>query len=265
MFTVLNPKFDKMNKIYTFIILIISFAFTSCQFSEDIYINEDGSGKMEFSFDGSQIMQMAGEEMNKTKEEAIDSTFSFKELFEEKRDSISKLPKEEQDRLKRLENFQMHMVMNPATSEMKFGMFSDFKKVSEIQDMFKAMSGYGGMQKNNSSFQPAGATVTNDPFSSFGKNGTELEYTYNGKVFKRIAKIVDKETFKKATDSLGDMAMMFGASMYKLNYHFPRPIKTVSNDKALFSSDRKSFTLEYSFTEYISNPEALNLEIVLED
>ncbi|MDO5979757.1 hypothetical protein [Flavivirga spongiicola] len=252
-----------MNKFYTLIVFIISISFTSCQFSENIYINEDGSGRMEFSFDGTQLMQMAGEEMSKGKEEAIDSTFSFKELFDAKRDSISKLTEEEQLELKNLEPFSMHMVMNPETSEMKFDMFTDFKEVGELQDMFKAMNSFGNMEKGKSGAQ---ANDPTNPFSSLGKDGsTALEYNYNGKTFKRVAKIIDKEAYKKVTDSLGEMAVMFGSSKYKLNYHFPKAIKSVSNETAMFSADRKSFTVEFGFMEYLSNPEALNVEVVLED
>ncbi|AUP78630.1 hypothetical protein [Flavivirga eckloniae] len=249
-----------MNRFYPLIVFIISIVFTSCQFSENIYINDDGSGRMEFSFDGTQLMQMAGKEMNNSQEKAVDSTFSFKELLEEKRDSISQLSEEEQLKLKSLEPFSMHMVMNPKTSEMKFDMFTEFKEVSELQDMFKAMNDFSSMQKG------AKSSAKSNPFSSIGGDGhTMLDYEYNGKVFKRVAKILDKEAYKKATDSLGEMAAMFGSSMYKLNYHFPKPIKSVSNEKAMFSADRKSFTVEFGFMEYITNPEALNIEVVLEN
>jgi hypothetical protein len=73
-----------MTKFYTFV-CALAFAFlTSCQFSENIYINEDGTGKMEFSFDGTELMKMAGDGMGEANEKAMDSTFSFKELFEGK-------------------------------------------------------------------------------------------------------------------------------------------------------------------------------------
>ncbi len=253
-----------MNRFYTLIVFVISISLTSCQFSENIYINDDGSGKMEFSFDGSQLMQMGGDKISETQEEAIDSTFSFKELFDAKRDSISQLSEEDQLKLKNLEPFSMHMVMNPKTSEMKFDMFTDFKEVNELQDMFKAMNSFGDLEKGKKSAQTPNSPA--NPFSALGQQGaTELDYNYDGKTFKRVAKIIDKEAYKKVTDSLGEMAVMFGSSLYKLNYHFPKPIKSVSNEKAMFSSDRKSFTVEFGFMEYISNPEALNLEVVLED
>ncbi|MFD0989042.1 hypothetical protein ACFQ1R_02955 [Mariniflexile jejuense] len=249
-----------MNKLFAIVVLVMSIVLTSCQFSENIYINEDGSGKMEFTFDGTQLMQMAGDKMSKTQEKAIDSTFSFKELFSAMGDSIAQLSEEEQQKIKSLEPFSMHMVMNPETSQMKFDMFTNFKSVNELQDMFKAMKSFGDLQGKEK------AKDLNNPFSSFGANeSTDLDYKYDGKTFKRTAKIVDKEAYKQVTDSLGQMAIMFGSSTYKLNYHFPKRIKSVSNEKALFSADRKSVTIEYGFMDYLSNPEALNLEVVLED
>lgn len=249
-----------MNRFYAFVVLAISVVLNSCQFSENIYINDDGSGKMEFSFDGTQLMQMAGDKLSDEQEKAIDSTFSFKELFHTMRDSIADLPAEEQQKLKSLEPFSMHMLMDPKTSQMKFDMFTDFKEVSELQDMFKAMKSFGDLKGKEK------ANTANSPFSSFGGDeSTELDYEYNGKIFKRTAKITDKEAYKQVTDSLGQMAMMFGSSTYKLNYHFPKRIKSVSNETAMFSEDRKTVTVEYGFMDYVSNPEALNLEVILED
>jgi len=251
-----------MKKLTFLYLSFFALLLASCQFSEDIYINEDGSGKMSFSFDGSQLMQMAGDKISETEEEAIDSTFSFKEIFDAKRDSISKLSAEEQAKLKSLEPFNMHMVMNPETSEMKFDMYREFKKAGELRDMFKAMNNFSNMAGKGA----AQANDPNNPFSSLGENGsTELNYAYDGKVFTRKAKILDKEAYKQMTDSIGEMSMMFGSSMYKLNYHFPKPIKSVSNEKAMFSEDRKTVTVEFGFMEYVTNPEALNLEVTLED
>ncbi len=251
-----------MKRISILLSCLFVFILTSCQFSEDIYINEDGSGKMSLSFDGSQLMEMAGEEMSKSQEKPIDSIISFKEFLDTKSDSISKLPIEDQEKLKSLEPFKMHMVMNPETSEMKFDMFREFEKTEDLEDMFKAMNNISNMQGKG----PAKANDSNNPFSSLGKNGsTELSYAYNGKVFKRTATVIDKEMLKQMNDSLSDMRMMFASSKYKLNYHFPKPIKSVSNEEAMFSEDRKSVTVEFGFMDYITDPESLNLEVILED
>lgn len=251
-----------MNRITLSILALLMLLFTSCQFSENIYINEDGSGKMEFSMDASQLMKMGGDKMKEEAKERIDSTIVFKEFFEEKKDSIAKLSKAEQEKLKTLENFKMHMVMDAETSQMQFDLISDFKNASELQDMFKAMN-------SASNLQGKGGTDSKDssnPFSSIGEDGaTTVSYSYNNGVFKRTAKIIDAEKHQIAIDSMESMAMMFESSKYKLNYHFPRPIKSVSNENAMFSDDRKSFTLEVGFMETLKTPEVLDIEVVLED
>lgn len=245
-----------MTKFYTFF-CGLAFAFlTSCQFSENIYISENGSGKMEFSFDGTELMKMAGDGMGETNEKAMDSTFSFKELFEGKQDSIAKLPAEERAILEELKNFTMRMVMNPETSEMKMDMITEFKSVDELQDMFSKMNKLQALNKDQ---QP-------NPTSSMNQAGfTNLNYEYNGKIFKRNVTITDKGLHQKMIDSLGEMTEMYATSTYKLNYHFPKPVKSVSNETAQFSDDRKIVSITYSFLDYLLYPEALNLEVVLEN
>ncbi|UOB18544.1 hypothetical protein [Abyssalbus ytuae] len=247
-----------MKKIYLLVLCLVV-TLTSCQFSENIYINDDGTGKMSFVFDGSELMKMGGDAMAKEgKEEVIDSTIVFKDFFKEKKDSIAKLPKEEQEALKSLEKFTMHMLMNPQEQQMKFDLFTEFNNVNELQDMMAAMNKANSLKKENQS--------ADNPFSSFGNGGgTKMEYTFKKGVFKRKAIIVDKELHQQAMDSLGEAEMMLSSSSYVLNYHFPKPVKSVSNENAMFSADRKSFKIEVSFMDYLKDPEMLNLEVKLED
>jgi len=252
-----------MKKYSLFFVILIALISTSCQFSENIYINENGSGKMEFSFDGSELMLMAGDKMSAgSDEKEIDSTIVFKDLFDEKRDSISKLSTEEQEKLKALENFSMHMLMSAENKQMKFELVTDFKDASELKDMFTALNSASNLQgKGNAKLNDP-----NNPFSSMANNGnTDMKYSYKKGVFKRTVKVLDKALQQQITDSIGPMKAMFATSKYKLNYHFPRKIKSVSKEGALFSEDRKSITIEYGFMDYIADPEVMNLEVVLED
>lgn len=251
-----------MNKFFTLVLLCFTVLLTSCQFSENIYFNEDGSGKMSFGFDASQLMEMAGDEMMKEGEKAIDSTVHFKDFLIEKKDSIAQLSAEEQAKLKQLEPFSMHMVMEPKEKKMLFDLYTNFKSVDEIQDMFKAMnnvsnmSGQGGTKANDA----------NNPFSTFAENGaTEVSYSMKGNKFKRLTKVKDKEAYQVFLDSMSQMSMMFDSSKYTLNYHFTKKVKSVSNENATLGEDGKSVTLELNFMDYMNDPEILNLEVVLED
>jgi len=252
-----------MKKFYVVAACLISLFFTSCQFSENIYFNEDGSGKMEFSFDASEIMQMAGDKMSEsTGEKDMDSTFTFKEIFDQKRDSIATLSAEEQEKLKALEPFSVHMLMSEKEKKMNFEIFTNFKSANELQDMFMALNAVSNLKGKGT----AKANAPTNPFSSMMNGGnSNLSYSFNNGVFKRTVKIVDKEVQKQLTDSLGKAAMMFANSKYKLKYHFPKRVKSVSNENALFSADGKTVTIEYGLMEYMTDPEVMNLEIVLED
>ncbi|AUX19344.1 hypothetical protein [Flavobacterium columnare] len=67
---------------------------TSCVFTEEIEINQDGSGKYAFAIDGSSLIAMMPKDSSKLGK-TIDSVFTFKQLLEEKKDSIAKLSIEE--------------------------------------------------------------------------------------------------------------------------------------------------------------------------
>lgn len=252
-----------MYKLKYLILSIAVLFFSSCQFSENIYFNEDGSGKMEFSFDASEIMQMGGGKMTEeSAEKEMDSIFTFKEIFDLRRDSISKLPQEEQDKLKELEPFSVHMLVSEKEQKMNFDISTDFKNAKELRDMFTALNTMSNLKGKK-------AGKVNDPtnpFSSMSNGGnTDLSYSFKKGVFNRTVRVLDKNLQRQITDSLGQAAMMFASSKYKLKYHFPKRVKSVSNDMALFSADGKTVTVEYGLIEYIADPEIMNLEIVLED
>ena len=142
-------------------------------------MNDDGSGKILINFDGSEMMDMAGDEMMQGNEKAIDSIVSFKAFLEEKKDSIATLPLEERAKLKKLEPFNLHMIMNPETMEMKFDMYSEFQKVSEVNDAFNAF-------QNANSMGPG--LKNRGPSTGVGNQGTEVDYWFKSGTFKRTTK-----------------------------------------------------------------------------
>ncbi|WP_298309669.1 hypothetical protein [uncultured Aquimarina sp.] len=251
--------------VQTFLVAIL---LVGCQFSEDLHISEDGSGKISFNFDGSELLKMAGDKLGeglgeeKKEEKIIDTLMVFKDFLEEKKDSIAQLSQAEQDRLKKLESFKMHMFMDPKSYEMKFDLYSEFKDVSDLGNVFndfKTASALGG--KN------AGSSVgkAGDPLSNTeGEDPTKVSYTFKKNKFKRVTEILDKEKLKMSLDSLAQMKMFLASSKYKINYHFPKKIKKISSEKAMFSQDGKSFTLEVGFLEYMEDPTVLDVEVELE-
>ena len=213
----------------------------------------DGSSLMAMA--GDQISQQMGADVSKN----IDSTFTFKQLFEEKKDSIAKLSPEAQQQLKKLENFVVNTKMNAEKKEFLMTLATDFKNVNELQDILQTLSTLQKLEKGS-------VTGAATPFGdSFGNNNTKLNYTYNGKKFTRKAIIDTQKLAEKAKDTGVDMSkMLFASSKYILKYHFPKKIKKVSNSTALFSEDRKTLTIQHSFTDYMDNPDKLNFEVEFE-
>ncbi|WP_246236349.1 hypothetical protein [Flavobacterium ajazii] len=244
---------------------LLSFSFlltilTSCTFTENIYINDNGSGKFSVDLDGSSMMAMAGdqlgEQMGGDAKKNIDTTFTFKQLFEDKKDSIAKLSPEAQKELKKLENFVVNSKMNAEKKEFLMTLATDFKSVNELQDILQTIS---TLQKLE------GGAGANPLGSNFADNGSKLNYTYDGKKFTRKAIIDQQKLAAKAKDTAADMSkMIFSSSNYILKYHFPKKIKKVSNPNALFSEDRKTITIQYPFTDYMENPDKLNFDVEFE-
>lgn len=248
-----KTKFCMKKLISLFALLIV---LGSCTFTEEITINPDGTGKYNLDMDGSSIMAMMPKDSLK-QEKNIDSVFSFKEMFEGKRDSIAKLSKEEQAKIKNLEKFNMRMKMNFDTKQFLFAMNTDFKSVAELQEVMGSMSELQKMNKGQVKNNPMG------DMGGFGSSTAKINYEYNGKKFSRKA-IVDKEALKKLENdsAAASYKMIYESSKYIIKYHFPKPVKKVSNTSALFSEDRKTITIEYSFNEYMKEPEKLNFEVV---
>lgn len=249
----------KLHKLLSFSFLLATL--TSCTFTENIYINDNGTGKFSVDMDGSSLMEMAGDQlgsqMGADAKKNIDSTFTFKQLLADKKDSISKLSPEVQNEIKKLEDLTVHMKMNGEKKEFLMTFGKDFKNVNELQDILQSMS---TLQKLEGGSNPA------TPFAGgLGTNNSTLSYTYDGKKFTRKATIDTQKVAEKAKDSAADMSkMIFASSNYVLKYHFPKRIKKVSNPSALFSDDRKSITLQYTFTDYMENPDKLNFDVEFE-
>lgn len=249
----------KLYKLLGFFILLATF--TSCTLTENIYVNDNGTGKFSVDMDGSALMEMAGnqlgDQMGANAKKNIDSTFTFKQLFADKKDSIAKLSPEAQKELKKLENFVVNTKMNAEKKEFLMTLSTDFKNVNELQDALQAMSALQKLEGGASAATPFGGNL--------GNNNSKLSYTYDGKKFTRKAVIDAKKVAEKAKDSTADMSkMIFASSNYIIKYHFPKRIKKVSNPNALFSDDRKSITIQYPFTDYMENPDKLNFEVEFE-
>lgn len=240
-----------------FLILGMTLLLTSCTVTENIYIEADGSGKFNVDLDGSSLMAMMPKDSLKN-EKSIDSTFTFKQLLADNKDSIAKLPISEQQQLKKLENFNMRMQMNQEQKQFLFSLQTNFKNVSELQDAMTAINAISLLQNKANKATEFGSAI---PSEGLVNNNSTLSYSFKGNKFTRIA-VLNKVKKEMLNEEAAEMnKMIFASSNYIVKYHFAKPVKKVSNTSALFSEDRKTVTLHYPFSEYMENPEKLNLEV----
>lgn len=242
-----------------FLVLAMVMAFAiGCNFTEEIFLEENGSGKINIHFDGNELMAVVGSMGTDSiqKEEVMDSTLVFRELLKEKKDSIAQLPLAEQEKLKKLEPFTMHVLMDSKEQKLQFDLFSDFKEVSEVNDAFNAFQDASSVGP-----QPGGAPSDQ---SSPPELPTQVTYNFNGNTFSRTIEILDEELFKQSLDSLQSAEMFLSSSTYTFKYHFPRRVKSTNAEGATFSMDGKTMVYEVNFLDMMKNPESVNIQVELE-
>ncbi len=100
--------------VYKLLALIgLIFCLVGCQFTETMVLNEDGTGRMTLSMDLTEMMAISGEMGKDSTMVKQDTVISFKDILEEKKDSIAELPKEERQRLEAMENYNLRMFSDP--------------------------------------------------------------------------------------------------------------------------------------------------------
>jgi len=274
-----------MKSIKLLFALLLTLAMTSCTITEKMIINDNGSGKFAYDIDGTKMMSMMGsafkgddkedtkkdkkETVNRKNKKVVDSTFTFKEMFASKQDSISKLSPEEQAKIKKMERFSVRTIIDEEKGIMNYSMFTDFNSISELQDVIspvesmKSISPTG--QKSGGMGMAPNALEDNSSTSFF----------YDGKTFKKtVAKIEKKKEVTEEVEegSEDDVAnkmkesldMFYDQSNFKVVYQFPKPVKKISIENALYSEDRKTITIEYPLKDYMENPDKLNFEVIFE-
>lgn len=239
-------------------IFVLAFTATSCQFTETMVMNEDGSGTMSVEVNLNEMMAFGGMGMTDSMKVKMDTIVSMKQFLEEKKDSISKLSMADQQKLKKLENFNIHMKMDSETSEMVYDISTKFKNISEANDILNGLEQASNLmpdQDSNSEMKKE----ENSP-EVIGVN-----YSFKNGVFKRDAYIKDEKQHQQQVDSMQQAEAFMGGSNYTLNYTFPKKIKKTSNPEATFSADKKTVSVEAPFIAYFKNPDLLDLEVELED
>ncbi|TRX03989.1 hypothetical protein [Flavobacterium gawalongense] len=241
------------NKIYAF--LLLGLLVTSCQITETIYLNEDGTGKIETESlrDEHSYMQLAGE--NYSKEEKFeDTTYVFKDFITKYSETFSKLPASEKAIFQKYATVNVHIKKSSYEKEFRTTINQNFDKISAVPDLYKTQEYADDLEHNY-------ALTAEEHYY-------KVSYTFDGSLFKRTVKITDEVEFKKQQDKISDLKTRVANikinQSYVLKYHFPRKIKSVSNANAKISEDKKALELQFLLSDCLQNPESTNLEVILD-
>ncbi|WP_310560852.1 hypothetical protein [Flavobacterium sp.] len=238
------------------ILLLLVILFTaSCQVTETLRLNPDGTGTIEVRElrDENSYMQLAKEEYAK-EDFYRDTTYVFKDYFSKYGETFARTSKEDQNVYLRYSDVNVHIKKSSSEKEFRTLISQQFKNATDIVDLYKAED-YADNIKHNYAL-------------SAEEHYYKVSYSYVGNRFNRTVKITDSIFLKREFDRLEKYKTYYkGLKLvqnYVLDYHFPRKIKSVSNPQAKISENQKSLSVEFLLTDCVQNPTITNLEVILE-
>lgn len=238
---------------------LVLLSISSCTLKEKMIMNEDGSGTFSYGFDMSPMFKLGMKKSDSTKiNKVVDTSFTFKEVFAKIKDSISKLPEankekiemleKEKEKLKILENFKVSLKINEEKKEFEYNMAFDFPSVIGFQNLATPSESLEALAATDK--KRLGA------FSAIPKPEEKASASifYDGKVFiktitpakedKKVKKKKEKKEEKNDDPFSKKMDDMLKECKYIAEYHFPKKIKSISIKNAIIAADKRSFTIE---------------------
>lgn len=237
------------------LLLLVILLTASCQVTETLHINPDGTGTIEVSEEREEnsYMQLAKEEYAK-EDFYRDTTYVFKDYFTKYGETFARTSKEDQNVYLRYSDVKVHIKKSSSEKEFRTLISQNFKNATDIVDLYKTED-YADNIKNNYAL-------------SAEEHYYKVSYSYVGNRFNRSVKITDSIFLKREFDRLENYKSYYKGlklvQSYVLDYHFPRKIQSVSNPQAKISENQKSLSIEFLLTDCVQNPTITNLEVILE-
>ncbi|HMB61670.1 MAG TPA: hypothetical protein VKN36_01260 [Eudoraea sp.] len=245
----------------------------SCQIREEISFKEDGSGMYQMAFDMSEMMKMGDVSDSLPPEPPVDTLINFASFLDEKRDSISRLPKEESSKLEALRPLQFAMKVNEEEKQMDINLQYAFQDVSDIskfadainQADIKELKEFTNPMAELNQETTADTLKKKDGMNEMFSIAESFTTAFSKAGFKRTITekamadaIANKDTTLKADDPFVDLIR------FKQVYKFPYKIRKVSNKNAKILSDFKGVEIEANMYELSKDPKFFNIEVEFE-
>ncbi len=244
-------------------LLMLAVIFTSCSTKEEIEIKSDGSGTLVMKTDLGKMIDMLksfsqGDELKK---DGLDRPLDTVMLVKDFIDTAKDVPA---DKKALLRDGKIHLALNMNDSKGNFDMEFPFKSGSDLQKLYESLNSSTGGLKNlfgnsgdSSQLQQAGGDKGMPQIAS-AYDVVIKDGLYSRKVNKqRYAEFADVSKL----DELKKMGSMLGDLNYTLSVKLPRPVKKISNPKAVLSDDKKIARLSADLMDVFEHPELLDIDI----
>ena len=262
-----------------FLIIVFACFIASCNVTESIVFNQDGSGEFLATYEMGEAIKamsvaMGGDENKEKKEggEIMDTTIVFADIMETYKDSVAALPEEKRLAMEAVKDMYMRMQINEDEGVMSFGMGMQFESIDDLKDIRKKLK---KIQSLNSQGDQVNAMKENSPLGNFmGNENNDVAYIYTTDGFSRMTSIkLPDEATEDAIDELFDetdesnqqFLEYFEGSFYNVKLTFPKAVKSIDVEGAEFSDDRKTVTYKTSWVEYLKNPRLLDVNVKFVD
>ncbi|APY08916.1 hypothetical protein BWZ20_11655 [Winogradskyella sp. J14-2] len=262
-----------------FLLIVLACSVASCNVTESIVFNQNGSGNFLLSYEMGDAMKAMTESMgdNSDKEkkeggEVMDTTMVFADIMETYKDSVAALPENKRLAMEAVKDMYMRMQINEEEGIMNFGMGMQFESIAELKDLNEK---FKKIQSLNAQGEQVDAMKENSPLGNFmGNENSDVAYMYTNDGFSRMTSIkVPDEATEDAMDELFDetdesnqqFLDYFQSSFYTVKLTFPKTVKSINIEGAEFSDDRKTVSYKTNWVDYLKNPKLLDVNVKFVD
>ncbi|WP_442267315.1 hypothetical protein ACSIGC_06435 [Tenacibaculum sp. ZS6-P6] len=254
---------------YLLLIALTLMFLTSCEVEWETKFNKDGGGKYSMIMDMSAMIEMtAGMQSNKKKKEneLKDTVIDFSKILLEKKDSIAKLPADEQKKLKELEDLKITIDADTAINKAIVRIDYDFDDLEDLKSVGKKMrladlDKFVKMGSKGKAKKEKEDEVEEKEDEKFPAITDMLNIEYSDKKF--VSKL-SEEASKEIKKNSGDDNPFASLIKFKVRYIFPHKIKSVSNEDVRILSSFKGIEFNVSVADLSENPDYLNVEVEFE-
>jgi len=246
------------------IVFIISlFILTSCEIVQETKFESNGSGRYSLGFDLSEMMKMGKSTKEGKNNKQLDTLIIFSEFLNVKKDSISKLSKEKQDKIKQLENFSLYIKADSISKKFEMKIIYIFDDISELKLFSEKLKGQNIKELELLSNKTKNTKKNKDNgIPDFNKfyNTTFNRERFSTKISPKglVESEKNKDTTMTKDNPMADMIR------FKSRYLFPYKIKSVNNENVRILPNFKGIEISGNLFEINNNPKYFDVNVEFE-